>query len=120
MVNVEFEWFDPQEIDFHGLKTLLRQLLDLDNQLFDLSALADLILSLRSMGALAIAFLCFLCFLVGAGVLTGFAFLVWRFVEWTRHGPATGGAIVLMIASSVIIATGVAVFLRLTDPRRTR
>ena len=29
MVNVDFEWFDPNpEVDFHGLKTLLRQLLD--------------------------------------------------------------------------------------------
>jgi protein BCP1 len=45
MVNVDFEWFDPQpEHDFHGLKTLLRQLLDVDAQLFDLSALANLIL----------------------------------------------------------------------------
>lgn len=45
MLDVDFEFFDPQPIDFHGLKTLLRQLLDVDHQLFDLSALADLILS---------------------------------------------------------------------------
>jgi protein BCP1 len=52
MVNVEFEWFDPQpEHDFHGLKTLLRQLLDVDAQLFDLSALADLILSQPLLGS---------------------------------------------------------------------
>jgi protein BCP1 len=52
MVNVEFEWFDPQpDVDFHGLKTLLRQLLDIDNQLFDLSALADLILSQPLLGS---------------------------------------------------------------------
>ncbi|KAF1993180.1 hypothetical protein P154DRAFT_83782 [Amniculicola lignicola CBS 123094] len=52
MVNVDFEWFDPQpSIDFHGLKTLLRQLLDVDNQLFDLSALADLILSQPLLGS---------------------------------------------------------------------
>ena len=45
MLDVEFEWFDPQpEVDFHGIKTLLRQLFDIDAQLFDLSALADLIL----------------------------------------------------------------------------
>lgn len=45
MLDVEFEWFDPQpDVDFHGIKTLLRQLLDVDAQLFDLSALADLIL----------------------------------------------------------------------------
>jgi protein BCP1 len=51
-VNVEFEWFDPSpETDFHGLKTLLRQLLDIDNQLFDLSALSDLILSQPLLGS---------------------------------------------------------------------
>ncbi|CAO2655035.1 Nn.00g117680.m01.CDS01 [Neocucurbitaria sp. VM-36] len=52
MVNVDFEWFDPQPaVDFHGLKTLLRQLLDVDNQLFDLSELADLILSQPLLGS---------------------------------------------------------------------
>lgn len=52
MVNVDFEWFDPQPaVDFHGLKTLLRQLLDVDNQLFNLSELADLILSQPLLGS---------------------------------------------------------------------
>jgi hypothetical protein len=52
MVNVDFEWFDPQpEVDFHGLKTLLRQLLDVDSQLFDLSELTDLILSQPLLGS---------------------------------------------------------------------
>lgn len=52
IVNVDFEWFDPQPaIDFHGLKTLLRQLLDVDSQLFDLSALTDLILSQPTLGS---------------------------------------------------------------------
>lgn len=52
MVNVDFEWFDPQpDVDFHGLKTLLRQLFDIDAQLFDLSALADLILSQPLLGS---------------------------------------------------------------------
>ncbi len=52
MVDVEFEWFDPQpEHDFHGLKTLLRQLLDADGPLFDLSALADLILAQPLLGS---------------------------------------------------------------------
>ena len=46
MVNVDFEWFDlDAEVDFHGLKSLLRQLLDVDSQLVDLSALSDLILT---------------------------------------------------------------------------
>ncbi|KAF2140961.1 uncharacterized protein K452DRAFT_272705 [Aplosporella prunicola CBS 121167] len=52
MLDVEFEWFDPSpEVDFHGLKTLCRQLFDVDNQLFDLSALADLVLSQPTLGS---------------------------------------------------------------------
>jgi len=52
IVNVEFEWFNfKPDIDFHGLKSLLRQLLDVDWQLFDLSALADLILSQPTVGS---------------------------------------------------------------------
>jgi protein BCP1 len=51
-LNVDFEWFDPNPaVDFHGLKTLLRQLLDVDNQLFNLSELADLILSQPLLGS---------------------------------------------------------------------
>ncbi|KAI0889226.1 p21-C-terminal region-binding protein-domain-containing protein [Annulohypoxylon maeteangense] len=52
MVNVDFEWFnfDP-EIDFHGTKSLLRQLLDIDAALFDISGLADLILSQPTIGS---------------------------------------------------------------------
>jgi protein BCP1 len=51
-VNVDFEWFnyDP-DIDFHGVKTLLRQLLDIDSQLLDLSAVADLIVEQRTIGS---------------------------------------------------------------------
>jgi protein BCP1 len=51
IVNVDFEWFAPAEIDFHGLKLLLRQLLDVDNDLFDLSSLADLIISQPTLGS---------------------------------------------------------------------
>lgn len=52
MLDVDFEWFDPQPaVDFHGLKTLLRQLLDVDNVLFDMSPLADLILSQPLLGS---------------------------------------------------------------------
>lgn len=51
MLDVDFEWFDPQEIDFHGLKTLLRQLFDVDHELFDLSALSNLILSQPLLGS---------------------------------------------------------------------
>ena len=52
MLDVEFEWFDPQpEHDFHGLKALLRQLFDVDAQSFDLSALTDLILAQPLLGS---------------------------------------------------------------------
>lgn len=52
VLNVEFEWFDPQpEFDFHGIKTLLQQLFDTDGQLFELSALTDLILSQPTLGS---------------------------------------------------------------------
>lgn len=52
LLNVDFEWFSPnQDVDFHGLKTLLRQLFDVDNQLFDLSALTDLILAQNHIGS---------------------------------------------------------------------
>ncbi|KAJ9646041.1 uncharacterized protein PV06_01883 [Exophiala oligosperma] len=51
-LNVDFEWFDPQpEVDFHGIKTLLQQLFDVDAQLFELSALTDLILSQPTLGS---------------------------------------------------------------------
>ncbi|KIW99837.1 uncharacterized protein Z518_10765 [Rhinocladiella mackenziei CBS 650.93] len=52
MLDVDFEWFDPQpEFDFHGIKTLLQQLFDADAQLFELSALTDLILSQPTLGS---------------------------------------------------------------------
>jgi hypothetical protein len=52
MLDVDFEWFDPQpEVDFHGLKTLCRQLFDIDAQLFNLSELVDLILSQPLLGS---------------------------------------------------------------------
>ncbi|KAL4802140.1 p21-C-terminal region-binding protein-domain-containing protein [Aspergillus unguis] len=51
IVDVDFEWFDPAEIDFHGLKHLLRQLFDVDAQDLDLSAIADLILAQPMLGS---------------------------------------------------------------------
>ena len=48
---MDFEFFDPQEVDFHGLKHLTRQLFDADAQLLDLSALANLILSQPLLGS---------------------------------------------------------------------
>lgn len=52
IVNVDFEWFNfKSDIDFHGVKSLVRQLLDVDNQLFDLSALTDLIIKENTIGS---------------------------------------------------------------------
>jgi protein BCP1 len=52
IINVDFELFnyDPQ-IDFHGVKTLLRQLFDADSQLLDLSGLSDLIVEQNTIGS---------------------------------------------------------------------
>ncbi len=52
MVNVDFEWFNFNEkVDFLGTKSLIRQLFDVDANLFDVSALVDLILSQSSIGS---------------------------------------------------------------------
>jgi len=52
MLDVEFEFFDPNaDVDFLGLKTLLRQLLDVDSHLVDLSGLSDLILAQPLLGS---------------------------------------------------------------------
>ncbi|KAJ6263782.1 hypothetical protein Dda_2353 [Drechslerella dactyloides] len=51
IVNVDFEFFDPQDHDFHGIKLLLRQLFDADATLLDLSALTDLILAQKLVGS---------------------------------------------------------------------
>ena len=49
---MDFEWFDPQPaVDFHGIKHLIRQLLDVDAQIFDLSTLTDLILAQPLLGS---------------------------------------------------------------------
>jgi protein BCP1 len=52
MMDVDFEWFDPQPaVDFEGIKTLLRQLFGSDHLLFNLSGLSDLILSQPLLGS---------------------------------------------------------------------
>ncbi|RMZ91751.1 hypothetical protein DV736_g999, partial [Chaetothyriales sp. CBS 134916] len=51
-INVDFEWFDPQpDVDFHGIKALLQQLLDVDAPLFSLTDITDLILSQPLLGS---------------------------------------------------------------------
>lgn len=52
ILDVEFEWFDPlPDIDYHGIKTLLQQLFDLDAHMLDLGALTDLILGQPLLGS---------------------------------------------------------------------
>ena len=51
IVNCDFEFFDPQEQDFLGIKHLLRQLFDSDADLFDLAALAEMILAQPLVGS---------------------------------------------------------------------
>ena len=48
-LNVEFEFFDPAEKDFHGLKLLFSQLWEKNS--VDLSSLADLVIRLGSLGS---------------------------------------------------------------------
>jgi len=52
MIDVDFEWFNfDKDIDFPGVKNLLRQLLDVDSTLFDTSALANIIVAQNSIGS---------------------------------------------------------------------
>ena len=52
LVDVEFEFFDPiADIDWHGIKRLLTQLLQADAPLFHPNPLADLILSQPLIGS---------------------------------------------------------------------
>jgi len=51
LVNCDFEFFDPQKQDFLGIKHLLRQLLDTDADLFDLTALTEMILAQPLVGS---------------------------------------------------------------------
>lgn len=50
-VDVDFDFFDLNaDVDFHATKTFLRQLFGDDSSLFDVSALADLILAKNAVG----------------------------------------------------------------------
>ncbi|KAJ3122823.1 Mss4p nuclear export [Physocladia obscura] len=51
IIDVDFDFFDPKEIDFHGLKTLLKQTVSNDHELFNLSALADRIIAQPHLGS---------------------------------------------------------------------
>ncbi|KAL9947251.1 Mss4p nuclear export [Verticillium nonalfalfae] len=52
VVNVDFEWFNfDADIDFHGTKALLRQLFDVDAVKFNISGLADLVISQPTIGS---------------------------------------------------------------------
>ncbi|KAF9918933.1 Mss4p nuclear export [Linnemannia zychae] len=50
IINVDFEFFDPKEIDFHAIKNLLNQYFASDAILFALSELADLIVAQSNVG----------------------------------------------------------------------
>lgn len=52
LIDVDFEFFDPiADIDWHGVKRLLSQLLQADAPLFHLNLLTDLILSQPLIGS---------------------------------------------------------------------
>jgi len=50
-VDTEFEFFDPQKQDFHGIKRLLTQLFSSDAKLLDLSELTEIILDQPLLGS---------------------------------------------------------------------
>ncbi|KAJ3217247.1 Mss4p nuclear export [Dinochytrium kinnereticum] len=52
IIDVDFDFFDPREIDFHGLKSLLRQTFLYDADRFDLSGMADAIISQPHIGSI--------------------------------------------------------------------
>ena len=45
LINVDFDFFDPQQVDFLALKRLLAQLFQADTELLYIHELAELILS---------------------------------------------------------------------------
>ncbi|KAG0065925.1 Mss4p nuclear export [Linnemannia elongata] len=50
IINVDFEFFDPKEMDFHAIKNLLNQYFASDAILFALSELSDLIVAQSNVG----------------------------------------------------------------------
>nr|CAG8542997.1 6933_t:CDS:2 [Entrophospora candida] len=50
IINVDFDFFDPKDSDFHSIKTLLKQLFSSDSELFELSELTELIVNQPSVG----------------------------------------------------------------------
>ncbi|KAF9115953.1 Mss4p nuclear export [Mortierella sp. AM989] len=50
IINVDFEFFDPKENDFHAVKNLLGQYFSSDSILFGLSELSELIVSQPNVG----------------------------------------------------------------------
>jgi protein BCP1 len=50
LVDVDFDFFDPKEIDFHTIKQLMIQLFSSDAELFNLSELSELIIKQPLLG----------------------------------------------------------------------
>jgi len=51
MLDVDFEFFDPQPIDYHSIKLLLSQLLSHDAPLLDLGAVTNIVLDQKLVGS---------------------------------------------------------------------
>lgn len=51
MLDVDFEFFDPQPIDYHSVKLLLSQLLSHDAPLLDLGAVTNIVLDQKLVGS---------------------------------------------------------------------
>ena len=51
MLDVDFEFFDPQPIDYHSIKLLLSQLLSHDAPLLDLGGVTNIVLDQKLVGS---------------------------------------------------------------------
>lgn len=51
MLDVDFEFFDPQPIDYHSIKLLLSQLFSHDAPLLDLGAVTNIVLDQKLVGS---------------------------------------------------------------------
>ena len=50
-MDIDFDFFDPKEIDFHGNKSLLKQAFSEDAETINLSELSDLIIAQKQVGS---------------------------------------------------------------------
>ena len=50
-IGVDFEFFSPRELDFHGIKTLFAQLFSNETEQIQINALVEIILNQKTVGS---------------------------------------------------------------------